>query len=272
MKYTPKLPQANDNVTPGSPLREFFVLVGGLLGIVVGIYFFLGLLVDVVVPRLSLDTEQRIARFFSQWTNNSETKSERVSYLQSLASQLESRCAHLSYDIKVYVYENETANAVALPGGTIMVFSGLLEQMATENELAFVLSHELGHFYHRDHLRVMGRSVIFMALSALLLGSDSSIGGMLAKSVGVTEMAFSRAQETRADEFGVTAVNCFYGHMSGAVDYFEKMKRTEDPVRFGQYVASHPQMVERIQHILDFGRGKGFTMGLKKALPVGLGQ
>jgi len=246
--------------------------VGGLLGIVVGIYVFLGLLVDVVVPRLSLDTEQRIAGFFSQWTNASETNSERVVYLQSLADQLEAHCAPLPYNIKVFVYTNEIANAVALPGGTVVVFSGLLENMTTENELAFVLSHELGHFYHRDHLRAMGRSVIFMALSALLLGSDSSVGNMLAQSVGVTEMGFSRAHETRADEFGVTAVNCLYGHMSGAVDFFKKMKHDEDPARFGQYVASHPETAKRIQHLLDFGREKGFPLGLQKALPTHLNK
>lgn len=272
LKYTPKLPQTNDNVTPSSPLKEFFVLVGGLLGIVVGIYIVLGLLVDFVVPRISLETEQRIAGFFSQLTDASEKASERVDYLQSLADQLEARCAPLPYDIKVYVYENEIANAVALPGGTIVVFSGLLEKMTTENELAFVMSHELGHFYHRDHLRVMGRSVIFMALSALLLGSDSNIGGILAQSVGVTEMGFSRVQETRADEFGVTSVNCRYGHMGGAIDFFEKMKHAEDPTRFGQYFASHPDMAERIKHILDFGREKGFPLGQRKALPIYLNK
>lgn len=270
MKYTPKRPQINDNVTPGSPFKEFFVLVGGLLGVIVGIYLVLGLLVDFAVPRVSLETERRIAGFFSKLTDASEKASDRVAYLQSLVDKLGERCAPLPYEIKVYVYEDEIANAVALPGGTILVFSGLLEKMTSENELAFVMSHELGHFHHRDHLRVMGRRMVFIALSALLLGSDSSVGGMLAQSVGVTEMGFSRTQETRADEFGITALNCFYGHMGASVDFFEKMKQAEDPTRFGQYFASHPETTDRIQHILDFGREKGFSMGQRKALAIPL--
>ena len=270
MKYTPKRPQANDNVTPGSPVREFFVLVGGLLGIIVGIYIILGLLVDFIVPRMSLETERRVAVFFSQLTNASEKTSGRVVYLQSLADRLESHCAPLPYDIRVYVYDDELVNAVALPGGTIVVFSGLIEKMKSENEIAFVLSHELGHFYHRDHLRVMGRSIVFMTLSALLFGADSSVGDMLAQSVGITELGFSRTQETRADEFALSAIDCFYGHVGGATDFFEKMKQAEDPTRFGQYFTSHPDTAERIQHLLDIGREKGLKSGPKKAIPVDL--
>ena len=270
MKYTPKRPLINDNITPGSPVKEFFILLGGLLGVIVGIYIVLGLLVDFIVPRMSLETERRVAGFFSQLTNASEKTSSRVDYLQSLADQLEAHCAPLPYDIKVYVYENKIANAVALPGGTMIVFSGLLEKMESENELAFVMSHELGHFHHRDHLRAMGRSIVFMTLSALLFGSDSSVGGTLAQSVGVTEMSFSRAQETRADEFALSALGCFYGHMGGATGFFEKMKRAEDPTRFGQYFSSHPETAERIQHILDLGREKGLSPGPQKALPADL--
>ena len=48
MKYIPRQPQSNVNVTPTSPLKDFFVLAGGLLGIVVVIYLLLGLAVDVV--------------------------------------------------------------------------------------------------------------------------------------------------------------------------------------------------------------------------------
>ena len=44
-------------------------------------------------------------------------------------------------------------NAVALPGGNIVVFAGLLKEIKSENELAMILGHELGHFAHRDHLR-----------------------------------------------------------------------------------------------------------------------
>lgn len=267
MKYTPKLPRINDNVSSDSLLKEFAILLGGLLGMVVAIYIALGLVVDLLVPRISIETEQRMAGFFSPLTDAAEKTSGRAAYLQTLTDNLRARCAPLPYDIRVLVTENETANALALPGGAIIVFSGLLETMSSENELTFVLAHELGHFHHRDHLRVMGRSLVFMAFSALIFGADSNVGDLLARSVGITELGFSRMQETRADEFGVAAVNCFYGHVAGATDFFEKMRVAEDPMHFGQYFSSHPEVGERIRHIADFGRENGFTSGELEDLP-----
>lgn len=267
MKYTPKLPGINDNVSPDSLIKEFAILLGGLLGMVLAIYIGLGLLVDFLVPRISIETEQRVAGFFSQLTASAETSSRRALYLQGLTDRLGARCAPLPYEVRVYVSENEMANALALPGGTIIVFSGLLKTMGSENELAFVLSHELGHFHHRDHLRALGRSLVFMALSALVFGADSSAGDLLAQSVGVSELGFSRIQETRADEFGVTALNCYYGHMGGATAFFEKMRAAEDPELFGQYFSSHPEVARRIRHLEAFGAANAFSSGPLAALP-----
>ncbi len=267
MKYTPRLPRINDNVTPGSPVREFLVLMGGVLGLILGIYIILGLMVDFAVPRISLETEQRIAGYFSRLTDTAEKHSTRVAYLQTLTDQLKARCAPLPYEVKVNVSENQGTNAVALPGGAIIVFSGLLEKMTSENELAFVLSHELGHFHHRDHLRAMGRGLVLMVLAAFLFGSDSSTGDLLSQFIGITELGFSRIQEKRADEFGVSVVSCFYGHMTGSTDFFEKIKQSEDPSRFGRYFTSHPELEERIRHILDYGREKAYSFGCLKPLP-----
>ena len=50
MKYTPREPKTNVNVSPTSPLREVFVLTGGLRIIVIVIYLLLGLAVDLLGP------------------------------------------------------------------------------------------------------------------------------------------------------------------------------------------------------------------------------
>ena len=60
MKFTARHPGTNVNVSPTSPLKEFAVLAGGLLAIAAGIYLALGLAVDLIVPRLSMDLEQKL--------------------------------------------------------------------------------------------------------------------------------------------------------------------------------------------------------------------
>ena len=68
MKYTPRLPVSEVNVTPRSVLKEFVLLACALTGIVVGVYLVLGLAVDLIVPRLSVDFEKKLAgAFFPPW-------------------------------------------------------------------------------------------------------------------------------------------------------------------------------------------------------------
>ena len=59
MKFTARQPGINVNVSPTHPLKEFAILAGGLLAIVVGVYLALGLAVDLIFPRLSMDLEKK---------------------------------------------------------------------------------------------------------------------------------------------------------------------------------------------------------------------
>ena len=57
MKFTPRRIETNVNVSKTHPLKEFAILAGGLLAIVIGVYLVLGLAVDLIVPRISMNLE-----------------------------------------------------------------------------------------------------------------------------------------------------------------------------------------------------------------------
>ena len=272
MKYTARQPKSNVNVTPTSPLREFFVLTGVLVCIVVGIYLLLGLAVDLILPRISIDLEKNMATLFIQSIDAKDANSEREDFVQSVIETLQARCAKLPYALKVHVREAPAVNALALPGGHIIVYTGLLDKISSENELVFVLAHEMGHYAHRDHLRGVGRAIVFITISSLLFGPDSSVSRMLAYALNVTELSFSREQETRADEFALETLNCAYGHIGGATDFFEKIPKAQDPGKFGHYFASHPENRRRISHLRIIIRSRGFKLGDRKQLPEAVGQ
>ncbi len=272
MKYTARQPKSNVNVTPTSPLREFFVLTGVLVCIVVGIYLLLGLAVDLILPRISIDLEKNMATLFIQSIDAKDANSEREDFVQSVIETLQARCAKLPYALKVHVREAPAVNALALPGGHIIVYTGLLDKISSENELVFVLAHEMGHYAHRDHLRGVGRAIVFITISSLLFGPDSSVSRMLAYALNITELSFSREQETRADEFALETLNCAYGHIGGATDFFEKIPKAQDPGKFGHYFASHPENRRRISHLRIIIRSRGFKLGDRKQLPEAVGQ
>ena len=271
MKYTPRQPQSNVNVTPTSPLKDFFVLAGGLLGIVVVIYLLLGLAVDVIAPHISMDLENKMARLVgASFKMDRNDPSNRAQYLQSIVDKIQKNCARLPYRFQVHIHQSKSINAIALPGGHILVFLGLLERMSSENELAFILAHEMGHYAHRDHLRGLGRALVFITVSTFLFGADSSVSKMLSKTLHLTELSLSRKQETWADEFALEALQCAYGHVAGATDFFEKIPKEQDPGKFGHYFASHPENRRRISRLKELIRIEKFNRLKRKALPEGL--
>jgi Zn-dependent protease with chaperone function len=246
--------------------------MGGLLGIVILIYILLGLTVNLIVPHISVDLEKKMAAPFIRSIYAKDADTFRQHYMQALIDDLQECCTALPYHFQVHVKKAPTINALALPGGHIVVFTGLLDHVKSENELAFVLAHEMGHYSHRDHLQGLGRAVVFMAISAFLFGPESGVNGIVARGLNMTEMSFSRSQETQADEFALETLNCAYGHVAGTTDFFEKIQKEHDPGMFGHYFSSHPENHQRIFHLQDISRDRGFKLGNRKQLPEALRQ
>ena len=113
MKYTPRQAETNVNVSPTSPVKEFLVLTGGLLAIVLAIYFLMGLAVNLLVPYLSVEFEKKLAGLLMPEFGQDARFKRREDYLQSLADQLQNHCAKLPYDFKVHYNPAPQFNAVA---------------------------------------------------------------------------------------------------------------------------------------------------------------
>ncbi|MDD5260025.1 MAG: M48 family metallopeptidase, partial [bacterium] len=165
------------------------------------------------------------------------------------------------FEYKVYVQENPQANAIALPAGNIVVFSGLIKEVKSENEMAMVLAHELGHFRHRDHLRGMGRQLLLLLIASAFLRNDASSSNVLLSSINNLQMRFSQGQERAADQYGLDLLNKTYGHASGATDFFAKMARRDDWPKFMYFFSTHPYPASRIQAITERIQEKGYLLG-----------
>lgn len=262
MKYTPKEPATNVNVSEVSPLREFTGLVCILIAMIVAGYVVLGMLVDVVALKISPGTEASLARGFSKYFDDNKEFSKEQERIQRLVDSLASFLPKSEYQFKVHISSAGEINALALPGGHIVIFKGLLDQIESENSLAMVLGHELGHFSHRDQLRGLGRGLVIIFLVTSLLGGESSFGEFTANLLITTQLKFSRDQERNADKVGLELVNAHYGHVTGATEFFEQIaKKGEEP--FFAFMASHPLSSERIQTLKDLALERGYKVGKK---------
>ena len=265
MKYTPKELKGNVNISQTSPVREFLLLLGGLLAVILITYAALGLAVDLVVPHVPHGIERSLEDLFSGNYKSTE-KTAAGMRLQRLLDDLAKEFPEEQRRYSVYLVPHPEANALAFPGGTIVVFSELMKEAESENELAFVLAHELGHFANRDHLRALGRRLVLLTISAVILGQDSSVTRFLTNSLLTVEMKFSQEQEEMADLWALDLLNRRYGQVAGATDFLERLAEKEKESRFRYYFATHPHPRDRVEMLKEQIRRRKYSMAERTPL------
>ena len=134
-------------------------------------------------------------------------------------------------------------NAVALPGGTILVFDGLLRQAQSPDELAGVVAHELGHVRERHVMRALLRE----AGLGMLLGS---VGGNVGTTINtLTAASYTREAEAAADSFSIRALQHAEVDPTATSALFVRLAKQEE--EFGaaakalSYINTHPVSKER---------------------------
>lgn len=267
MEYKPSLPEHNDNVSHDRPVREFVTLFSGITIFLLIVFWTTGLLVDYAVDYISPEMEAKIfASFNGSKAGVVSAKDPKQAELQRMVDQLR-ECGHLAYPLTVHLIDTQDANAMAFPGGRIIVFKGLLNNVNSENGLAFVLAHELAHFIHRDHLRGMGRGVVITAISALMTGSGSAVTQLFVPATSFNMAQYSQTRESVADKKALEILACFYGHVGGATEFFKAMTPDKgDKNLLGHYFNSHPQALERIHNLNRLVKEMKFDVQIVKPL------
>jgi len=258
VKFTPKHIDENVNVSKTHPLAELAWLVGGMLLLALVFYLVLGVTADLAVAKIPIKAEVWLGeRFVDSFEANEDEALRRR--LQPLLDNLPADSPLHNYTFTIQLVKNKEINALALPGGHIVVFSGLVEQAESENELAMVLAHELGHFAHRDHLKRLGRGLGLSVAAMLVFGEDSAISRLVSNLFLVTESSYSRQQESDADRFGLELLVNSYGHAGGATDFFARVGKKAGS-RAPYLLASHPHPDDRIEELQSLISENGYRV------------
>ena len=265
MNHEPRLPREDVNYSRTNIGRETVLLVGGLIGAAGVFVIVIALIVDLIVPFIPISWEARIFPGFSMLFagDESENNDERREKLQGLVDRIASHWPDNPYDVRAKVMEEGQDNAFAFPGGMVLVTSGMLDHVQSENELAFIVGHELGHFRNRDHLRHLGRGVALALMVAVIRGTGGgeSATSLVALAGSLTTRTFGRAQEQAADAFGLQLVHEEYGTVVGAWDFFERLPHPEPNVgrRVAGYLSTHPLNNERVEALGRLASERGWS-------------
>lgn len=183
------------------------------------------------------------------------------------------------YDIQVYISPFEMVNAVALPGGPIIVFQGLLDLAETPEELAGVLAHEIQHVLLRHSTRGIIRALTSQILLSLMVGDMNGSMDMILNVAGELDgLSHSRKMELEADRLGMEMILAANIDPQAMVRMFEKLGEQEtqltekdkikkpnpknDESSWTEYLSTHPagrNRVDRLKKQVAMSQKKSYT-------------
>ncbi|WIA21329.1 hypothetical protein OEZ85_000556 [Tetradesmus obliquus] len=156
---------------------------------------------------------------------------------------------HLDWEFAVI--NSPDVNAFVAPGGKVVVFTGLLKLVSSEDELAAVLAHEVGHVLARHHaerisqLNVTGLlNMLVRALLGIQIPGALVVLGMF--------LPYSRAAEYEADAIGIRLLAKACYDPDANVSMLQKLHAAQGgaaEARMPEFLSTHPLTTERVQKV-----------------------
>lgn len=176
-----------------------------------------------------------------------------ISRVTQIGEKVVAVCARREINYYFYVIEEDEKNAFSVPGGYVYVYKGLLD-LLNDDELAFVLAHEVGHIVSRHSIKrlqsAMGCNLLLIA--SIGFPSDAQFSRGLQFALAQIMAGYSREDEFTADELAVQYVKESGLKPAAGIDVLEKLyqenKKKLQPI---SYFRTHPFTAQRIKHIKE---------------------
>ena len=162
------------------------------------------------------------------------------------------------YQWEVNLIEDDQLNAWAMPGGKMVVYTGLLKVTQSEAGLATVMGHEIAHVFAKHGAERMTQGLIVemggIALSKALENKPAQTKNIFLQSYGVGTqvgvlLRYSRVHENEADHLGLIFMAMAGYNPNEAVNFWQRMsvaKQSPEPI---EILSTHPADSTRIENI-----------------------
>jgi predicted Zn-dependent protease len=188
---------------------------------------------------------------YQQYTSDTCENPQGNAALEKVTAAL--KIEDLPYPVRVEVVDNPMVNALAAPGGRVVIFNGLLQQADTPEEIAGVLSHEIGHVYYQHPMQGLVNVMGFSIIGSFLGGDAASIA-----IVGLS-LSYSREYERDADDLALVILKNNNISAEGMLDFFErheKIKEENAIAEIADMFSTHPLTKDRIKLFRDHIKNK----------------
>lgn len=204
-----------------------------------------------------------------------------VDTVERIGRKILSQLPPQPFAYRFHVIKEDVYNAFAMPAGYIFINSGLLLAMDTEDELAGILAHEIGHVVARHISQRIARSrkidLATMAgvVAGIFLGAaGGGAGAAQALAIGsaaagqTLTLAYSREDESEADQLGLQYLTRAGYCPSGLLDVLKKIRSRQwfGSQQVPTYMMTHPAVEERIAHIDTWMAIQGATLPSQQSI------
>jgi len=158
------------------------------------------------------------------------------------------------FNYRFMVFDNEMINAFTLPGGNILISTGLIGFCDTAEELSAVMAHEMGHVEERH---VVSRLVKELGLEILTSGDQYVIGEVTGL---LSSTSFDRKQEEEADLYAASLLEASSIEPRILATFFRKLEveMENELMQHFEIISTHPHFRSRIREALSYKPAKDF--------------
>jgi predicted Zn-dependent protease len=234
------------------------------VGAVVLLYFILPLMAEPIAGMVPRSWEERLGRAVMRQVATVFGHNGRLTMcrapagraaLDGLVGRL-AAAAETKYVFRVQVVDSPIVNAMAAPGGYIVIFRGLIDRAHSAEEVAGVLGHEMGHVIERH-----GTEALIRAQGLRLLFGTTGESTSLEFGTTLLTLSYGRAAESEADRIGVTLLNRANIRGAGLVEFFRRLGgKPGGRSSLLRFLATHPPTAERAAAIEARAAGTGDAM------------
>ena len=170
-----------------------------------------------------------------------------------IASRLVDSMPNRKFEYHIIVFENTMVNAFALPGGYIMVSSGLLKFSESAEQVAGVLAHEMGHVEKRHLVKKLIKEFGL----AIVTSGDSYVLGEISRTLSST--GFDRGFEKDADKFALSLLEKSNINPHVMSSFFRKVdNKINKSDQLSEFIQTHPNNTSRMRTALEYKTAKNF--------------
>jgi len=237
---------------------QFFVLVA----LFFGLWFLLSninWMSAFKIEKLTDDTEIKIGKAVWDLYKKTEKENKDEKAVNAIDSIVDKICSKNNINretIKVHIIIKNDINAFAMPGGHLVVYSGLIKAADNPDELAGVIAHEISHI-ELDH--VMKKLIKEVGLSVLISMTSGNGGGETIKQVSkiLSSSAFDRKLEKEADISAVEyLINAKINPEPLAEFLYKLAENKKEESTYEGWLSTHPDSKKRAEYILEYSKGK----------------